>query len=182
MTVVLYRELASGSGQDLGSLRQIGEIEAQVPEGTCLQAELVLDLPDWALRAVAGGLNAALRLKGTTPCGDSPLAWLAPDDRTLVVRWRKGATWWGVIVGAIVALAAVGAVVVLFWRLSRLLQLPGWVIFVGVGLTLAAPFALRLLTEYSEARARLAMAEAARLRARTLALEGPPFGGQGGWL
>lgn len=177
------RVLASGGRDDLRNLTEIGDIEARVPEGTCLQAELTLDMPEWALRALASGLNGALRLKGTTACGDSPLAWATDDGKTLVVRWRKGVVWWAVIIGAILALVAVGAVVVLFWKLSQLLSLPGWVVFVGVGLTLLAPAVLRLLTEYYQARAQFALAEAAEIQARTLpALPPPRTVGEAGWL
>ena len=177
-----FRTLASGGRTDLQGLQALADLEAQAPEGACLQAELTLDMPSWAVGTVASALDASLRLKGTTRCGDGPLAWAAPDGQTLVIRWRKGLVWWAVILGALVALVAVGAVVVLFWRLSEALSLPGWVAFVGVGLTILAPAFLRLMTEYYRARAQFAVAEAT-LRGHQTTLPFPPGTvGEPAWL
>ena len=180
--MVYYRTLASGGPTPIQQLTQIGDLEAQAPEGACLQAELQFDLPDWAIRGLAWSLDQALRLKGTTPCGESRLAWATEDGRTLVVRWRKGIAWWAVILGVIVTLLAVGAVVVLFWRVSQVLSLPSWVVYGAVGLLVLAPAGLRLLTEYYRARAEYAVAETA-LRGQPIpALPPPRVVGQPQWL
>lgn len=177
-----FRQLASGGRTDLTGLQHLADLEAQAPEGACLQAELILDMPEWAVRALASGLDSALRLKGTTRCGQGPLAWSDPDGRTLIIRWRKGLVWWVVILGALAALVTVGAIVVLFWRLSQALSLPGWVAYAAVGLTILAPAAVRLMTEYYRARAQYAIAETA-LRSQTpLALPPPRVVGEPAWL